>query len=78
MPKCHLAEMAGAVVITEQVQPDICCARATLVGWLGLLWARGLGLPEVVGQLGYLDPASILTVKVERKHKLWHLPGFLI
>lgn len=72
---CHLAEMAGAVVSTKQVQSGICCARATLVGWL---WARGLELPEVVGQLGYLDLPSILTVKVERKHKPWHLLGPLI
>lgn len=75
---CHLAEMTGAVVSTEQVHPVICCARGILVGWLGLLWVRGLRLLEALGPLGYLGPVSILTVKVERKHKPWHLPGLLI
>lgn len=37
---CHISEMAGAVVSTDQVWPEMYCARATLIGWLGLC---GLG-----------------------------------
>lgn len=42
--------------------------------WLGLMWARGTGLTEVGGRLGYLDLVSVRTIKVERKRK-WHLPA---
>lgn len=46
---CHLAEMVRAVVNTDQERPDTNCASATFVGQLGLVWAKDLGLIELVG-----------------------------
>lgn len=74
---CHLAVMAGVTVSTAQGCSGGHHTGATLVGWLGLVWARGLELTEVVGQLGNLNPASLWAIKVEREHKLWHLQPLL-
>ena len=38
---CHLNEMAGAIVSADQGCAGVCCTEATLVGGLGLVWARG-------------------------------------
>lgn len=38
---------------------------ATLMGWLGLVWARGSGLTEVLGHLECLDLAPVYAVRVE-------------
>ena len=58
-PLCHLGGMAGAIVSTDKECTVVCSAGATLLGWLRLVWIKGLGLVEVVGQLGYPDPAPI-------------------
>lgn len=54
--------------------PSVCHARVTLVGWLGLVWARAPGITEMVGQLGHLNPASNL-LRVEGKCKLYCSPA---
>lgn len=41
---------------------------AALVGPLGLLWAGGLGLAEVGGQVGHPIPASVHANMVEGEH----------
>ena len=55
----------------------MCCAGASLLGWLGLVWARGPVLTEAAGWLWCPAPAPFYAVKVEKKCKPWHLP-FLI
>lgn len=50
---CHLDVMAGAVGSNDQVYPGVYCPVSTLVGQLGLVWARGLGFTEVADQLGH-------------------------
>lgn len=47
MPVSH-GEMAGAVVNADQGCPSVYSSGAALVGQLGLMRSRGLGLPEVV------------------------------
>lgn len=42
----------------------VCHAGASLVGCLGLVWAKVLGLPEAVGQQGCLYPFPISSVSV--------------
>lgn len=74
---CHLGTKAGAIVSADQWCHGVYYPVAALVGWLGLVWARGLELTEVVGQLGNLNPASLWAIKVEREHKLWHLQPLL-
>lgn len=37
---CHLGGTAGAVVSTEQGCPNVYHTEATLMEWLGLVWAR--------------------------------------
>ena len=52
---------------------------ATLKGCLGLVWARGLGLTEVAGQLGKLCYALFCGLKVDKEERqpisLIHLEG---
>lgn len=43
---------------------------ATLVEWLGLVWARVPVLTEVAGQLGCLDCVLVCTFKVDGEHRL--------
>lgn len=40
---------------------------ATLIGWLGLVWAKGLELTEVAGQLGHLDYALACGLRLDRE-----------
>lgn len=49
-------------------------AGATLVGWLGLVWVRGLGLTEALGYSGCLDLVLIHAFKVEEECKPWGSP----
>lgn len=50
-----------AVVKDDQRCPSVLCAGEASMGWLGLVLARDPGLTEVIGWLGYLDPASVHT-----------------
>lgn len=43
---CHLGTMAGAVLSTNQGYPCGHCSVATLLGWLGMMWATVLWLTE--------------------------------
>lgn len=43
-----------AVVRADQRYPNVLCAGVVIMGWLGLVLARGPGLTEVIGWLGYL------------------------
>lgn len=45
------------------------CTGATLVGWLGLVWARALVLAEVVGQLGCPDLTPVSAIKTEGERR---------
>lgn len=54
---------------TDQEYPSVHCPVPTLVGQLGLVWARGLVLSEVADQLGDLDP-TLLTMHVKDSHQL--------
>lgn len=47
---------------------------AASVGWLGLVWAKDLGLTEVVGQLVHPDPASVCAIKVRGSINWYLLP----
>ena len=42
----------------------MCASGGCLGGWLELVWDRGLGLTEAVGQLWCADPALVCTIKV--------------
>lgn len=68
---CHLDKTAGAVVWAGQACPGMHCTVATLMGWLGLVWARDSGLTEVLGQLECLDHAPVCAVRVEGNVD-WH------
>ena len=57
--------MVIAVVSADQGFPGIHCTVAALVGRLGMVWARGPGLTEAIGQLRCLDHAPIHVIKVE-------------
>lgn len=50
-------------------------AGGTLVGWLGLVWARGLGLAEALEHLGRLDLVFVHSFKVEGECKPWCSPA---
>lgn len=63
--------MTRAVVSIDQRCSSVHCPGATLVGWPGLVWTRGIVLTEAVAQLGYLDPAPIHAIKVEGERKPW-------
>lgn len=67
--------IAGAIVNADHGVPGIYHYGATLMGWLGPVWARHQGLIEVLDQLGCPDFAPIHTFKVESEHKLRLLPG---
>lgn len=67
-------ESSGAELGAGLWSPSMRFTGVMLGVWLGLMWARGTGLTEVGGRLGYLDLVSVCTIKVERKCK-WHLPA---
>lgn len=46
---CCVGKLAAAVVSTDQGYPGVHYTGATWVGWLGWVWAIGLGLTKVVG-----------------------------
>lgn len=69
---CQLGEMAGAIVSTEQGCLNVCHAGATLVVWLGLVWARVPGSLRQQGQLACLDPDPVYTIKVEEESDVSH------
>lgn len=50
---------------TDQGRSSVHHGEVTLVDWLGLVGARGLGLTQVAGQPGHPEPTPIHTVKVE-------------
>ena len=39
----HLDQMSGVVVSADKRCSDVCCAGATMVGWLELEWVRAWG-----------------------------------
>lgn len=55
---------------TNQRCSGIYHSVATLVEWLGLVWATVPGFTEVAGQLGCLDCVLISTFKVDVEHRL--------
>lgn len=65
---CHIGKMAGAVVSADQGCPGVHYTGATLVGCLGLVWAVGLGLTEVVGLLVCPDSAPVHSGRWRRKN----------
>ena len=48
---CSLGTKAGVIVSTNQERPSVHCPVATLVGFLGLMWAMDPGLTEIACQL---------------------------
>lgn len=48
-----LAQSLGLIVSTNQECPGVHHPGTTLLRCLGLVWARGLGLTEAIGALGY-------------------------
>ena len=67
--------MAGAIVSADQGCSGVCYNGATLVGWLGLSWPRGLGFTGVVGWLWHLDPILIYQIKLKMECKPWCSPA---
>lgn len=66
---CHLGAKNGAVVGTEQGCLGVYHPVATLMGCLGLMWARSPGFTKVVGWLGHTNCALISTFQVEGEHR---------
>lgn len=64
-----LAQRLGTVVSTNWGSPRVHYSVANLVGWLGLVRARGPGLTEVVGHLWSLNPVLVCTFKGERERR---------
>lgn len=65
--------MTGALVDTVQRYPSTYRAGAALMGKLGLLYARGLGLTKTVGHPGHSEPALFCTIKLQQEYKQRHL-----
>ena len=49
---CHLGKLFGTIASPKQAYPSVCYSWASIVGWLGLVWARGSGIIEEVAWLG--------------------------
>lgn len=62
---CHLGKKARAVVSTSQCCPSMHCLLAALVGCLGLVWPRSLGLMRVSCSLGCSDHALVWALRVK-------------
>ena len=67
---CHLDVKARPVVNANQGYPSMHWPVVTLVGQLGLMWARGSEYAEVAGWLGCPGCALVCALKVEGEYIL--------